>query len=53
MDELKYCRVCLVMGAKMFSLNTNSSDSIGVTYSHLAQIPVSYNAVQKLRKSYS
>ncbi|KAJ8716793.1 hypothetical protein PYW07_003420 [Mythimna separata] len=40
MDELKYCRVCLVTDVKMFSLETTSSDSIGVVYSHLAQIPI-------------
>lgn len=41
MDELKYCTVCLVTDVKMFRLDTTSSDSIGVVYSNLAQIPVS------------
>ncbi|KAH9632570.1 hypothetical protein HF086_012377 [Spodoptera exigua] len=40
MEDFKYCRVCLVTDVKMFSLETSSSDSIGVVFSHLAQIPI-------------
>lgn len=40
MDDQKYCRVCLVTDVKMFNLETTTSTSIGVVYSHLAQIPI-------------
>ncbi|CAH1636361.1 unnamed protein product [Spodoptera littoralis] len=40
MGKFKYCRVCLVTDVKMFSLETSSSDSVGVVYSHLVQVPI-------------
>lgn len=40
MAEFKYCRVCLVTDVKMYSLDIISNESIGLIYSHLAQIRV-------------
>ncbi|CAB3246825.1 unnamed protein product [Arctia plantaginis] len=40
MEVFKYCRVCLVTDVKMHSLDIVSNESIGLIYSHLAQIRI-------------
>ena len=45
MDEFQFCRVCLVTDVKMFSLETKSSDSIGVFYANLAQVQVRHRYI--------
>ncbi|XP_075975234.1 uncharacterized protein LOC142975957 [Anticarsia gemmatalis] len=42
MEELKYCRACLVTDVKMYSLDITSNDSIGLIYTQLAQIDICF-----------